>query len=431
MFAPKPVILVGLITAICLLGDSALYALLPSRFEVFAVTPTGVGIILGINRFIRILSNGWASRAYERYGFYRPFAFSIFLAVITTLGYGIGKGLWPLVIAHGTWGIAWSLIRMGGYLAVIDSSKGNTGQLMGYLQSFSRGGSLLAVIIGGILSDFNGASNVFLIFGVITISGFGLLPFVSLNGHLGSEKNTARKLEDRKLQSQNLKTGSVQTPYIWISTVTSYLVREVREIIGVGEVSERGLIRTLYFLAFVGWLIVAGLVVATTGWLVREIVGEEAIMFGFVLGVGTLTGLIIAIRWLGDLSLGPIIGYLSDRAGRPVVIITSLCIIGASLTAVAIIPTLWIVIPSFTLIFFSGTGLLVTLNASIAENAPPQTRLAILGRYATFSDIGSGTGPIIGLAMVEHLGVSWAYGLAAFIIFLTVGVFMKRIQENN
>ena len=127
MFAPKPVILVGLITAICLLGDSALYALLPSRFEVFAVTPTGVGIILGINRFIRILSNGWASRAYERYGFYRPFAFSIFLAVITTLGYGIGKGLWPLVIAHGMWGIAWSLIRMGGYLAVIDSSKGNTG----------------------------------------------------------------------------------------------------------------------------------------------------------------------------------------------------------------------------------------------------------------------------------------------------------------
>ena len=228
MSAPRPVILVALITSICLMGDAALYVLLPSRLEVFAVTPTGAGLILGVNRFIRILSNGWASSAYERFGFFRPFAFSIGLAAITTLSYGLTKGFWALFIAHGVWGIAWSLIRMGGYLAVIENSKsGNTGQLMGFLQSFSRGGSLIAVIGGGFIADYSGAGNAFLVLGIITIFAFGLLPLVSFSGKLGADSSV----------QANLETTNVIISRMWF-------------------------IRNLYFVAFVAWMIVAGLVLS-------------------------------------------------------------------------------------------------------------------------------------------------------------------------
>ncbi len=397
MSAPRPVILVALITSICLMGDAALYVLLPSRLEVFAVTPTGAGLILGVNRFIRILSNGWASTAYERFGFFRPFAFSIGLAAITTLSYGLTKGFWALFIAHGVWGIAWSLIRMGGYLAVIENSKsGNTGQLMGFLQSFSRGGSLIAVIGGGFIADYSGAGNAFLVLGIITIFAFGLLPFVSFSGKLGAGSSV----------QANLETTNVIISRMWF-------------------------IRNLYFVAFVAWMIVAGLVVSTAGYLVRVIVGEEAVILGFVVGVGTLSGLLVSIRWFGDLTLGPISGYISDRIGRHVVIIGSLSIIGIALTTVAILPIVWVVIPSFTLIFFSSTALLVSLNASIAVVAPPKHRMKILGRYATFSDAGSGIGPIFALPMVANLGFSWSYGLGAAVILVALTIFALAFRAYS
>ena len=40
----------------------------------------------------------------------------------------------------------------------------------------------------------------------------------------------------------------------------------------------------------------------------------------------------------------------------------------------------------------------------------------VLSRYATWADIGSGIGPIIGLPMVTGLGFGWAYGSGAMLM---------------
>jgi hypothetical protein len=98
--APRPVVVVALITALCLFGDSALYVVLPSRLEVFAVTPAGAGFILGISRYIRVLSNKGAGWAFERFGFHGPFVSAVLLAVLTTASYGFFIGFWPLFVAH-------------------------------------------------------------------------------------------------------------------------------------------------------------------------------------------------------------------------------------------------------------------------------------------------------------------------------------------
>src|SRR5665811_2222258 len=95
--APRPVVLLAVITGVCLLGDSALYALLPSRLEAFAVTPTGAGWVV------------------ERVGVALPLSAAIVLAAVTTLAYGAFAGFWPLFIAHGLWGVSWSFLRLGGY----------------------------------------------------------------------------------------------------------------------------------------------------------------------------------------------------------------------------------------------------------------------------------------------------------------------------
>jgi len=395
--APRSVVIVALVTAICLLGDSALYVLLPSQLELFSVTPTGAGLILGINRYIRILSNHWASKVYERLGFYRPFAFSVLLAALTTSAYGLFVGFWALFLAHAAWGIAWSILRLGGYLAVIDAAQGqSTGRLMGMLQSLSRGGSLCAVLAGGILADHIGGRQVFVIYGVMTLTAFGLIPFASVRGDLG--------VPEVKSRSENSTKDEVRSP---------------------------GRIRVLYFEASVVWLVVAGIFVATAGYFVRTIAGDGTMVLGFVIGIGTLSGLLVAIRWLGDLCLGPVFGHLSDRLGKETVIVTSLGIAAVSMIGVALWPTLAMAIPAFTCVFFASTALIVSLNASIADLAPANRRTSILSRYATWADIGSGTGPIVALPMVATLGFGWTYGAGAAVTLAALGIYLAVFMRKE
>ena len=385
--APRPVVVIALVTAICLLGDSALYVLLPSRLEVFAVSPTGAGLILGVNRYVRVLSNTGAAWVFERAGFHGPFLFAVLLAVATTMSYGLFTGFWPLFIAHGLWGVSWSFLRLGGYLAVIDAAGGTAmGRLMGVLQSVSRSGSLFAVVVGGILADAIGRPDTFLVFGTLTLLALGLVPFARVPRDLGRRPEPPARA--RAALSPDQPSADV-----WR-------------------------IRLLYAQAAVVWLLIPGLFVSTAGYLVSTVAADGAVIAGAVIGVGALTGVLVGVRWVGDLGLGALFGHLSDRLGRPRVILMAMAIAASAMAVVAVSPTLAVALPAFSVIFVASTALMVSLNASAAELAPPERRAAVLSRYATWADVGSGTGPIVGLTLVNEVGFGWAYGSGAVVMGL-------------
>ena len=62
----RNVVLAGGATAFSLLGDQALYAVLPTYYEALGFLPIQVGILLAANRFIRIFTNHWAERLCHR-----------------------------------------------------------------------------------------------------------------------------------------------------------------------------------------------------------------------------------------------------------------------------------------------------------------------------------------------------------------------------
>jgi len=59
---PRPVVFCGIATAVSLLSDQALYALLPIYFEQMELAPIHVGILLSANCWIRLLTNTLAER---------------------------------------------------------------------------------------------------------------------------------------------------------------------------------------------------------------------------------------------------------------------------------------------------------------------------------------------------------------------------------
>jgi MFS family permease len=396
--APRPVIVIAIITGICLLGDSSLYVLLPSRLDAFSVTPTGAGLILGINRYIRIVSNSGAGWVVQRAGVAWPLAFAVVLASATTFAYGSSNGFWMLFIAHALWGIAWSFLRLGGYLAAAETGpSGSVGRHMGALQSLSRAGSLAAVVIGGLLADLIGAPDTLLLFAALTLGALVLIPLAQIPPELGKARP---------------KSAS-----------------DAQEAAAPAE-SRTWRIRSLYAQAAIVWLLVAGLFMGTAGYMVRTVTGDGITLAGIALGVGTLSGIVLGIRWVADLGLSPLFGHLSDRLGRARIILGAMTAAALAMVAVAISPSLAVAIPMYAIIFSAGTALTVSLNASIAELAPVDRRAVVLSRYATWADIGSGSGAAIGLPLVAGAGFGLAYGIGAALMTLAGltywAVFVRR-----
>ena len=115
---PLPVIAVALAVAATLLGDSMLYAVMPSQPEAWALSVPAVGILLSANRLVRLLTNSVAAVAFERFGSRAPFTFALALSVVVTLTYGWATAFVVLLIARLAWGTCWSLLRLGGFWAV-------------------------------------------------------------------------------------------------------------------------------------------------------------------------------------------------------------------------------------------------------------------------------------------------------------------------
>ena len=153
-------------------------------------------------------------------------------------------------------------------------------------------------------------------------------------------------------------------------------------------------------------------------------------VLGVLIGVGTLSGSVIAMRWTSELVLSPLFGHLSDILGRPRIILAAMGIALVSLAIVTIDQSLMLVVPAFGAAFVANAALSESLNASIGELAPANRRATVLSRYATWSDIGSGTAPLIGLPMVSVIGFSWVYGgataLVALAALLYYWVFVER-----
>ena len=384
--APRPVVFVALITAMCLLGDSALYALLPSRLDAFAISPTGAGLVLGVNRYIRILSNTGAGWIIQRMGATWPLAFAVVLGAATTFAYGALRGFWFLLVAHALWGVAWSFLRLTAYLAAAETGDPRAvGRHMGVFQSVSRAGSLTAVVVGGVLADRIGARDTFVLFGAVTLAALALVPLARIPRELGRGRPA-----DASPPTPEAPAPQAMEP-VWR-------------------------IRNLYAQASINWFLITGLFISTAGYLVRTVAGDGATLLGAMVGVGTLSGLLIATRFMADLGLSTVFGHLSDRIGRARVILFSQAIAAGAMGVVALSPTLAVAIPTFAVIFTAGTALTISLNASAAEIASAVRRSTVLGRYTTWADIGSGSGPIVGLPLVTSVGFGWTYGAAAVLM---------------
>lgn len=402
----------GVATGLSLLGDSLLYAVLPSRPELAGLALSEVGLALSANRWIRLATNPFAGRVIDRVGAARPFWAALLLAAATTAAYGLGGGVAALIAARCGWGLAWSFLRIGGLDGVLQvGAPAERGRLMGWLQALSRGGSLISVALGGWLVDTIGYRETCLAFSAATLLA---LPLVPPRGP-GAERRPAAPAGTAPAPAApgRGKAGAVPEPV------------------------DAGLAWGVYAGVFATGFIASGVITGMAGQVVRAL-AETPGAGGLAFGAATLTGWLIALRWAVDLALAPRLGGVADRLGRRRAAALALAVgapaVGGMVGVHAAVAAGWLapaaafgaVAACMLLAFMASTTLFTVFDAAVGDLAQAGRRGRVLGLYNNSLDVGAAAGPLCGFWIAERAGLPAAFGAGLLVWAAAVGWYVAR-----
>jgi MFS family permease len=404
--APSRVLVpLGLAVCLSLFGDLTLYAVLVTQLDEVGLSLAAVGIMLGVNRLIRIPGNPLAGILLDRWGRRRLFIFGMLLGVLSTASYGLARGFWPFLVSRLAWGIAWTFINVGGMAMVLDvSTRFNRGRLTGLYNTWLWVGFALGPLIGGFLVDIIGFRPAMLTCASLTAVGLAV--------SVAALPETAR--------SANGDTQSEPRPT---------LPRRLDDVLRRGG----NLLRADYSLATVLWLFLItqfageGVVFSTISLLLQQRFGQKVALGSLMLGVASASGALLGLRALLASAVGPLAGHLSDtHIGRWPMIVGSLVVgmVGFGLLSFATSPET--IVLGVALSAVSGGAALATLAAQIGDLTPPGREGVVMGAYATAGDVGSMAGPFLAFALLSVVDLRWVYLLCTFTFLAGLGLIISR-----
>jgi predicted MFS family arabinose efflux permease len=162
---PLPILSIAGATALSVLGDAVMYAVLPSYYGHVGLTPLQVGILLSVNRWVRLASNHVAERCYRESSVELWLIPAYLLGSVVTAIYGLSKTFAILLAVRILWGICFSFIRRAGIMTVVrGSGDDHLGEHMGVYRGISSSGWFLGMSFAGLSHDFFGFTITLLMF---------------------------------------------------------------------------------------------------------------------------------------------------------------------------------------------------------------------------------------------------------------------------
>jgi MFS family permease len=391
----RPVWLVGSATALSLFGDQALYTILPTCADKLGLIPFQVGVILSINRWVRLLTNHLAERLVRRFSPTRLLLIALTLGALLTLVYSTRPMFVILLVARMLWGLCWSFIRQVGIMTSIDCSSEQTkGRIVGLYNGIARTGSFVGMVVGGALYDlFRLTLGLgFKVGFSLTFAIFGVMSFLGLR--LGAAARRGLRSHESVFRNPPAESKS---DHIF------------------------GLLVCAFVIGCVG----PGVILSTLGFILKWYVGEDLAVLGVPIGVATLTGLLISSRYAINALGAPTLGALLDRTGHHVGTVVCFCIatlilLAATFTSSVVV--LACLIPAF---FVCATSINVAL---IAEAGRSGSRA--FARYASASDFGCAVGPILMWTIFEFIP-SPTLSFAISYCFYAVGALFAYLRMRR
>jgi MFS family permease len=366
------------------MGDATLYTVLPTHTAEAGIILSEVGIILGVNRAIRVVLNGLAGIVYDRSPRRWLFVAALFVGALSTAVYAATKGFWPLLVGRLLWGLAWSGIWVGGATIIMDvTTLSDRGRWSGLYQTWFFFGAALGAFAGGLLTDKLGYTMTMWIGAALTALG-GLAAAVLLP-------------ETRPDISANPIT----------TLPTDAASPDARR-----ERSELHARRGLWAAAFLhgtNRFVIAGVLYATMGLLVQDRLPFDALG----LGVATATGMLIAGRTVFSMASAPLAGTLSDWLGSRWGVVRWGLAVGAVSLSLVTLRAPFAILVGITLGAVASASVQTLVIALVGDLADPTQRGRAIGVVHTVGDIGSAAGPPVAYGLLPAIGLEGVYWLCA------------------
>lgn len=407
-------VLVPLGLAICLslFGDQTLYAVLVTQLDEVGLSLAGVGIMLGANRLIRIPGNPLAGVLVDRWGRRRLIILGMLLGALSTASYGLVRGFWPFLAGRLMWGVAWTLINVGGMAIVLDVSvHSNRGRLTGLYNSWLLAGLAIGPLAGGLMVDRIGFRPTMLACAGLTAAGLVVAavavpetaPFV-VGGPLSEPRGAS-----------DLGRNPSET---WRRART--LLRANRALL-----AASGLALVVQFAS-------RGVLLSTISLLLQQRFGERVVIGSLMLGVASAGGALLGLRSLLASAAGPLAGQVSDiYTGRRPVIGASLLGGAAGFSLLSLATSVELVVLGVALGAISTGAAMAALAAWVGDMAPSGRQGVVMGAYATAGDVGSMAGPFLVFPLLSVVDIRWVYLFCALILVCAVGLVWRRRDDDQ
>lgn len=334
--------------------------------------------MLSLNRWVRLITNPFAARLFERVPAGGLVVAGLALAVVSTAAYALPAALALLLGARLLWGMSWSLLRLGSLLGAIEGTVGRTGRALGDMRAVFG----LGYLAGAIYSPF-----------AVESIGWGAAA-------LGAAALTLL-----------LGIGPALSVTAW------------RREIDVDERAERAIWRSLwepsfsgvFTIAFCQYAIYAGLLAVAGGLRIADLFPSGGPMLGIPVAATLVAGMFILSQRLSQVVWTPFAGRLADRS-LAWTFLLSTCLAVVAIAGLIYAREVTAFVALGALAFFAGITSVVAVELAIAHRTIAADRARILGAYNTWADVGAAAGALGGGALAlagTHVPITFAMGLAA------------------
>lgn len=327
-------VLPGLVIAFGMIGDTLLYAVLPLYHDDFGLSLAMVGVLLSLNRWIRLLANSGVAAIGEKVGPHALMIAAATGAAISTTVYGLVESAAIQIAARILWGMSYSALNLS-TLAYAVSDRANAGKRVGTSRAAIGVVQAMSLVGGAWLALQVGPRSVFLIYGALTLVALGaalLLPHVP----------------PEPVANQGFRLPIPHRLETWG-----------------------------FVMGFTG----DGVFLLTLAFLMKDSITSLAPVLA--------TALLLALRWLVEITTGPIGGWIGDKFGARQISIFNgaLLVVGFALIAadheVA-----------GALIVVMTRGLFNTLIPVLVIERRQGSVLSSQASYSTWRDFGAAVGPL-------------------------------------
>ena len=362
--------------------------MLPVQASTLGVSRPTVGVILSLNRWIRLGTNPLAARLYQRVPAGLLVLAAILLTGVSTIAYALPAALVVFFAGRVLWGFCWSLLRLGSFLAALEDASVHAGRRIGNTRAIWGIGYFGGAVYAPFALEAWGWSTAILVAAVLSVA-LGIGPAL-----LASDWRRQVRIAEGHVPA------SVWEPRFLMLFVAA----------------------TIQFALF------AGIVVAAGGFRIDELfhdgvtIGGALVPAAFIAAAFALTQRIANVGWT------PIAGRWSDRSATLAFASSTIGAIAAIVGLVLALPALWFVLLG-ALAFVNGLTATIAVELAVARRSNEIDRPRILAALHTWQDAGSAAGALAG-GVLATLGASTALLAGAGLLALTVPLWWAGVMRS-